>query len=397
MLEMLQNLLHFEFSWSMKGLTWDPSLKSDHVSPNASGWLVSNTSREKVLMPRTSIVVLCMACHRMRGCKQLMLTRHARATSDVQTCPLSIRWGCILKDHRNMSYQLSPHVSACEDASNYCSLSGLDALSLTLRRIGCLRSPAGGSWRRPWFFLWKWRSHIQSMVLNYTRCNQLNAEEEKEVNWPLTVNIFRCEISLFWWVDVVGRPKSARAPGLDCQNDLKNTQEYIIYVYLQRVFSEMLTVLGSPENRDLEFPDKAWLHIVCGLVFNSNCSKTFLSTFHRWHRMCCLELHQSVFHFFSASSSHCLKHFSCCFVQTALSSGTPKTIMHIMPLDSRMLLQCQENQFEQILHHMAVTHSVRHHTRIKLDQTIKKDMPQTPHLWVGHPLNHERHCWWARA
>lgn len=55
----------------------------------------------------------------------------------------------------------------------------------------------------------------------------------------------------------------------------------------------------------------------------------------------------------------------------------PKTIMHIMPLDSRMLLQCQENQFEQILHHMAVTHSVRHHMRIKLDQTIKKDMPQS--------------------
>ncbi len=84
---------------------------------------------------------------------------------------------------------------------------------------------------------------------------------------------------------------------------MKNTQEC-----LQRINASSLRCIQC---LDLQ-KTGTWSFLTKHLVFTSNCSKTLLSTFHRCHRMCCLELHQSVFHFFSTTSSHCLKHCSCC-------------------------------------------------------------------------------------
>ena len=271
-------------------------------------------------------------------------------------------------------YDLSRQVSACEDASNCCSLSGLDTLSLTLRRIGCLHFPAGGSWRRPWilcgndyhiFNPWSWTTQEASnWMLSWRRKGSELTVDSQHLPVDLLVLMSRrC-----WTAQI----SSCTRPWLP-----EWFEEYPrIYIYDESSL-RCLQCLDLQKTGTWSFLTKHGF--VSSAVWFSTatvakpCFQPFIVD------IACVAL-SFIKAFFTSSvlrariASNISHAVSC---KQHCQVAHPKTIMHIMPLDSRMLLQCQENQFGQILHHMAVTHSVRHHMRIKLDQTFKKDMPQS--------------------
>ena len=120
-----------------------------------------------------------------------------------------------------------------EDARNACSL----GTTLALRRIGCLHLPGGSSWRHP-------ASTLSLMARAYEQCRILGNSKRKYNQKKRMSNNVKAGSSLFCCVDVVGRPKSARAPGL------------IQYAPPQAraQLAEIRTGLGPPGSMDLESP-----------------------------------------------------------------------------------------------------------------------------------------------